>query len=144
MLKVNIVNQYDEDKSYNKIIKKVLKTTYKYLKIKEKMIINVVLVNDESIKEMNLKFRDIDKTTDVLSFENDGFTDEIGDIFISIDKTKAQAIDYNHSFQRELAFLSIHGFFHCLGYDHLNSEEEKEMFTLQNEILEKSNFRRTL
>ena len=143
MLKINIFNQYDESNQYKKTIKKSLKTAYKFLDIKEKMIINIVLVTDEEIKEMNKTYRDIDKETDVLSFENDGFAGEIGDVFISIDKCKEQALSYEHSFDRELAFLSVHGFLHCLGYDHLNKEDEKEMFSLQDEILEISKFRRT-
>ncbi len=143
MLKINLFNQYDENNEYHKTIQKSLKTAYKFLKIKEKMIINVVLVTDQEIKDMNKTYRNIDKTTDVLSFENDGYTDEIGDIFISIDKCKEQAIAYEHSFERELAFLSVHGFLHCLGYDHLNKEDELEMFSLQDEILEISQFRRT-
>jgi len=143
MLKINIFNQYDESNQYKKTILKSLKTAYKFLEIKEKMIINVVLVTDQEIKEMNKTYRDIDKETDVLSFENDGFTDEIGDIFISIDKCKEQALSYEHSFDRELAFLSVHGFLHCLGYDHLNKEDELEMFSLQDKILEISKFRRT-
>lgn len=143
MIKINIFNQYDNEKEYNKTIKKAIKTAYKYLKFNQKIIINVVLVNDEEIHTMNLNYRKIDRPTDVLSFENEDYTDEIGDIFISIDKTKEQALSYNHSFERELAFLSVHGFLHCLGYDHLNKEDEKEMFEIQDEILEISKFRRT-
>ncbi|MFA7075751.1 MAG: rRNA maturation RNase YbeY [Candidatus Izemoplasmatales bacterium] len=143
MIKINIFNQYDNEKEYNKTIKKAIKTAYKYLKFNQKIIINVVLVNDEEIHTMNLNYRKIDRPTDVLSFENEDYTDEIGDIFISIDKTKEQALSYNHSFERELAFLSVHGFLHCLGYDHLDKEDEKEMFEIQDEILEISKFRRT-
>lgn len=143
MLKINIFNQYNDDKEYDKIINKILKSAYKFLKLKEKMVVNVILVNNDSIREMNQNYRNIDKETDVLSFENDGYTSEIGDIFISVDKTKEQASAYEHSFARELAFLSVHGFLHCLGYDHLNKEEESEMFSLQDKILEVSKYRRT-
>lgn len=143
MLKINIFNQYDKKKSYNKTIKKILKTAYNFLNLTEKMIINVILVNNEEIKEMNKSYRSIDKETDVLSFENDDYSDEIGDIFISIDKTLEQAKAFEHSFERELAFLSTHGFLHCLGYDHLTDEDEIEMFSLQNDILEVAKFRRT-
>ncbi|MDT8336821.1 MAG: rRNA maturation RNase YbeY [Candidatus Izemoplasmatales bacterium] len=143
MLKINIFNQYNEDKNYTKIINKILKSAFKFLKYKEKMIVNVILLDNETIKEMNKNYRNLDKETDVLSFENDGYTAEIGDIFISIDKVKEQATSYNHDFARELAFLSVHGFLHCLGYDHLNKENELEMFTLQDRILEISKYRRT-
>ena len=144
MFKINYVNQYDDEKSYKKTIKKALKTAFKYLKIKERTIINIILVNDNEIQELNKTYRNLDKSTDVLSFENDDYSPEIGDVFISIDKTKEQAESYNHSFARELAFLTIHGFLHCLGYDHLNEKDELEMFSLQEKILEQAGFRREL
>lgn len=143
MLKINFVNQYDDSKEYKKIITNILKIAAKHLKLKGKNVINIILVNDEEIKRLNGQYRQIDKVTDVLSFENDDYTDELGDVFISIDKAKSQAEEYQHSFSRELAFLTVHGFLHCLGYDHLVSDDEKEMFGIQDEILNKSQFRRT-
>ena len=144
MFKINYVNQYDENKTYKKIVIKALKTAFKYLKIRERMIINIILINNQEIQELNKNYREMDKPTDVLSFENDDYSPEIGDVFISIDKAKEQALAYNHSFERELAFLTIHGFLHCLGYDHLNATDELEMFSLQDKILEQAKFRREL
>lgn len=144
MLKINYYNQYDdEDKKYKKTINKALKTAFRHMKLKNRVLINIVLITDEKIKEMNKSYRNIDKETDVLSFENDSFTDEIGDVFISLDRCQEQAVAYNHSFERELAFLSVHGFLHCLGYDHMNEADELEMFSIQEKILEKAKFRRT-
>ena len=60
----------------------------------------------------------------------------LGDIYISLDKAHSQAIEYGHSFLRELSFLTIHGFLHLLGYDHMKPDDEKVMFTLQEEILD--------
>jgi probable rRNA maturation factor len=142
MLKINIYNYYNEDKTYNRVVNYILKRAYKTLKIKEKMIANIILVDNEKIKELNSQYRKIDNETDVLSFENDQGLAEIGDIFISIDKAKEQAKDYEHSFERELAFLSVHGFLHCLGYDHLNKNDEEVMFDLQKQILDNSKYRR--
>ncbi len=142
MLKINIVNEFDENKKYDKTIKKILKSAYKHLGLREKTIINIVLVNNEKIKELNNTYRNIDNETDVLSFENTYDLYEIGDVFISIPKALSQAEEYKHSFLRELAFLSLHGFLHCLGYDHLNKEDETEMFKIQDEILEKNKFTR--
>ncbi|MDP4137699.1 MAG: rRNA maturation RNase YbeY, partial [Bacillota bacterium] len=85
--------------------------------------------------------------TDVISFalEEDGegeveiigadMPPVLGDIIISVDKAREQAEEYGHSLMRELGFLTVHGFLHLLGYDHMTEEEEKEMFTKQKEIL---------
>ncbi len=144
MLKINIFNNFDDSKDYTKIIKKVLKQANKDLSIKKPKIINVILVTNEEIHDLNLKYRGIDRSTDVLSFDNQDDGKELGDIFISIDKAKEQAIAYGHSFERELAFLSCHGFLHCNGYDHQNTEEETSMFALQETILEHASLKRDL
>ena len=65
----------------------------------------------------------------------DEFDAYIGELFISVDKAREQAEEYGHSFEREMGFLAVHGFLHINGYDHYTPEEEKEMFTLQEEIL---------
>ena len=105
-------------------------------------ILNVIFINDEEMHVMNKAYRGIDRTTDVLSFalnDNkriDTKINVLGDIYISIDKMKSQAIDYGHSERRELSFLTVHGILHLLGYDHMNASDEKIMFSLQKEILE--------
>ncbi|MFP4478881.1 MAG: rRNA maturation RNase YbeY [Candidatus Izemoplasmatales bacterium] len=143
MIDVNIVNQYNDDASYEPIIKDILATAYDYLELEKDMIINIILTDNDTIHQLNHQFRGLDKATDVLSFENLEMEDEIGDVFISIDKTKSQAKTYGHSFERELAFLTLHGFLHCMGYDHLNEEDELEMFSLQDKIMEKTKYRRS-
>lgn len=96
--------------------------------------LSVTFCDDEKIREINRIHRGIDKATDVLSFPMED--DELlGDIIISIPKAKQQAIDYGHSFERELFFLAIHGFLHLLGYDHQTPEEEQRMFSRQEQIL---------
>lgn len=110
--------------------------------MKEKTIINIILVDNEEIKRLNKTYRNIDNVTDVLSFENDYDILEIGDVFISVPKTIQQAEEFEHSFDRELAFLSLHGFLHCLGYDHINELDEKEMFDLQDKILVNTKYKR--
>lgn len=103
---------------------------------------SISFINDERMHEMNYKYRNIDRTTDVLSFalnDDETIKEEVsllGDIFISIPKMKEQAECYNHSEKRELSFLVIHGLLHLLGYDHMTKDEEKLMFDLQKEILE--------
>ena len=142
MININIINQYDQESKYDIIIQKIIFHAYDYMSMSSELVINVILIDDIQMKEYNQYYRQIDKSTDVLSFENEDSDDELGDIFISIDKTKSQALEYGHSFERELAFLTLHGFLHCLGYDHLNDDEERTMFKLQDEIIDQTEFRR--
>lgn len=142
MININIINQYDQESKYDIIIQKIIFHAYDYMSMSSELVINVILIDDIQMKEYNQYYRQIDKSTDVLSFENEDSDDELGDIFISIDKTKSQALEYGHSFERELAFLTLHGFLHCLGYDHLNDDEERIMFKLQDEIIDQTEFRR--
>lgn len=115
--------------------------------------ISVTFVTNEKIQEINREYRGKDKPTDVISFAlEEGDEDEpivgaptqrvLGDIIISIPKTKEQAEEYGHSFERELGFLAVHGLLHLLGYDHGTEEEEKEMFSKQEGILEEYGLKR--
>lgn len=109
--------------------------------------VSVTIVNNEEIQKINKEYRGKDYPTDVISFalEEDGegeveiigadMPPVLGDIIISVDKAREQAEEYGHSLMRELGFLTVHGFLHLLGYDHMTEEEEKEMFTKQKEIL---------
>ena len=114
--------------------------------------VSITITDNEQIKELNKQYRSINAPTDVLSFsfledENEEMIqnqDEIeatllGDIIISIERAIEQANEYGHSLDRELAFLTIHGVLHLLGYDHMNEEEEKIMFSRQKEILKEMN-----
>lgn len=107
----------------------------------ENVEFNVIIIDNEKIREINREYRNIDRETDVISFaleDNDSIELPyrlLGDIYISIDKAKGQAIEYGHSLLRELGFLSIHGLLHLLGYDHMNEYDEKIMFERQELIL---------
>lgn len=137
-MKINFYNETEyEVKSYIKIIKKALK------KQKSKASTEVIFVNDERIKQLNSFYRNIDQVTDVLTFPNDDETESsLGDIFINIDRAILQSNEYGHNILREMAFLAVHGYLHLLGYDHETKEQEKIMFELQNEILEKAKIKR--
>jgi len=138
MLKINLINQYGEfSKLDKKTIHKAVKTAAKEINLIGKQIINFILINNQSIHKLNLDYRHKDYPTDVISFENDDDVYELGDVFISIDKVKEQSLAYGHSYERELAFLSVHGFLHCCGYDHLTEADEQVMFNLQEVILKK-------
>ena len=108
----------------------------------ENVVFNVIIVDSEKIQEINKTYRGIDRVTDVISFaleDNEDIVYEdfrlLGDIYICIDKIYSQAEEYGHSVLRELSFLTIHGFLHLLGYDHMTEEDEKVMFKRQEEIL---------
>jgi len=114
---------------------------FNYMNIKDS-VMSIIIVDNETIHEINKQYRNIDRETDVISFAlEEGETIEepvktLGDIYISIDKVYEQAKEYNHSIKRELFFLVTHGFLHLLGYDHMVKEDEEKMFSLQEEILD--------
>lgn len=139
---VKIFNETTSTVKEIKEMKKLIKYAMKYEGL-EDLEFNVILVDNGRIKELNKKYRNIDKETDVISFAFEDYKcviyDKIrvlGDIYISLDKAKEQANEYGHSLLRELSFLMIHGFLHLLGYNHINDEDEKIMFEKQKEILE--------
>lgn len=112
-------------------------------------IFSIIFVGDEEIHEMNKEYRKVDRITDVISFafedNNDLMYNDIrmlGDIYICIPQMQRQAQDYGHSEKRELSFLAVHGLLHLLGYDHMNPEDEKVMFSLQEMILDGKNIKR--
>ena len=134
-MKINFFNESRLDtKPYEKIIKGVLK------KVKNKKEFNIIFVDDEEIQRINREYRKIDRVTDVISFAlcddpDNQMENELGDIFIDLDQAFRQAEDYGHSITREVAFLAVHGYLHLCGYDHMTPEDEKVMFTKQDEIL---------
>ncbi|MCI2254501.1 rRNA maturation RNase YbeY [Domibacillus sp. PGB-M46] len=110
--------------------------------------VSITFVTNERIQEINRDYRDKDTPTDVISFALEEMGEDevtitgtdmpriLGDIIISIDRAKEQAEEYGHSFERELGFLTVHGFLHLLGYDHMNEQDEKEMISRQKDILD--------
>ena len=114
------------------------------LKLKGEYITDVTIVDNKTIHEINREYRKVDRPTDVISFaflddeserELKGGPVNLGQIIISFEKAEEQAKEYGHSLNREMVFLFVHGMLHLLGYDHMNEEEEKVMFGLQDKIL---------
>lgn len=137
-----VINSNKELAEETEQMKDFIKYCVKKLKLKN-VIFNVIIVSNKKIHEINKKYRKIDKPTDVISFaledSKENFTPKIrmlGDIYISYEKVKSQALEYNHSLVRELCFLAIHGLLHLLGYDHMKKEDEIRMFELQKELLD--------
>ena len=138
-----------------KLIKKVVKTVLKEEKILKDLEVYVTLTNNEQIHKVNLEQRKVDRPTDVLSFpmferdeipylkeESDGERDILGDIIVSIEKVREQAEEYGHSFERELAYMVVHGFYHLMGYDHIELVDRTEMRAKEEIILNKLNITR--
>ena len=130
------------------LVEKVLQSAADQLHVKDGSEVSVTFVTNDVIQEINKNYRNKDMPTDVISFAMEEMGEGeieikdadlptlLGDIVISLERTTEQAESYGHSFERELAFLAVHGFLHLLGYDHGTEEEEKEMFGLQENILQ--------
>ena len=125
---------------YEELVKKAVEATLGFEGWKYDCEVSVTFTDNESIRELNREYRDIDRPTDVLSFPMDDEGDDsvLGDIVISLERAMEQAEEYGHSLAREISFLTVHSCLHLLGYDHETGEEdEKEMFGKQEEILNK-------
>ena len=135
-----------ETEDYNGLIDMVLGECFKEENfLDSKLYISVILTNPDEIQKMNKEYRKIDKTTDVLSFPmyerdeipnlNKEIEEPIGDIVISVERVRKQAKEYEHSFERELSYMLVHGFYHIMGYDHMEEMEKKEMRAKEDVIL---------
>ena len=136
-----IINNTEKKIEEIKKLQEYMNFVVEKLSIKEG-IFNIIFVSNEEIHEINREYRNIDRVTDVISFalednEEETFSEYrlLGDIYIAIDVAYDQAIEYNHSREREVCFLATHGILHLLGFDHMTVEEEKEMFEKQEELL---------
>ena len=142
----------DENTEYEKTVKKVLEKCFEEEGLMDsKLIITVTFTNPEEIRKINKKYRKIDKATDVLSFpmfekeelenkinsQDFEYEDVLGDIIISIDRVKEQAEEYGHSFEREFAYMIVHGFYHLMGYDHIKEEDKAIMRPKEEKVLNK-------
>jgi probable rRNA maturation factor len=145
-----IYQEIEEKKEYEAIIKKVIEQCFKEEKIENsKLYITITLTNPNTIKGINKEYRNIDRATDVLSFpmfekseleekikkQDFEHEDVLGDIIISIEKVEEQAKEYGHSFERELSYMVVHGFYHLMGYDHIEEEDKKKMRPKEEKIL---------
>lgn len=143
-----IFNETDKEIIEIDKLQKYMEFVVKKLEI-ETAIFNIIFVSNEEIHRINKEYRKVDRVTDVISFALEDNMDVqyidfrlLGDIYISIDKCYMQASEYGHSREREICFLATHGILHLLGYDHMEPEDEKEMFDLQNKLLDGYNIKR--
>ncbi len=149
-MKIVEINYLDieKNKQYENLINNVLEKCFEEENLKDKKLyINVLLTNPENIRKINKEYRNIDNETDVLSFpmfekeelENifNQNEDILGDIVVSIERVKKQAVEYEHSFERELSYMIVHGFYHIMGYDHIKEDDKKNMRKKEENILQK-------
>lgn len=148
MNEFEIINEAEEEIEELSKLKDVVDFALKHENI-ENSIFNIIIVDEETIRELNKNYRGKDSVTDVISFaleDDDTFVKTdfrvLGDIYICLPRAKSQALEYGHSFFREISFLAVHGLLHLLGYDHMNKEDEKVMFTLQELILSEYGIKR--
>ena len=161
----SIITILDEQKSVElkkrqlELIEETVLECLQNVNLEDDCDISIILVDDVSIRKLNNEFRKIDAATDVLSFpmleilegnvlyeESDMDMDTglllLGDIVISIETAERQALEYGHSLDRELAFLTSHGVFHLLGYDHVDETGSMRMFEKQEDVLAKMGLQR--
>ena len=142
----------EENSKYEEIIKKVVEQCFKEENMEDsKLYISITLTTPEHIHEINKQYRNVDRATDVLSFpmfekdeldekiKNNDFEHEdvLGDIVISIEKVEEQAKEYGHSFEREFAYMLVHGFYHLMGYDHIEDDDKVVMRKKEEIVLNK-------
>lgn len=142
----------EENIKFEEIIKKVIEQCFKEEKLENsKLNISITLTTPENIRKINKEYRNVDNETDVLSFPifekeeldkkilNNKFEyeDILGDIVISIKRVEEQAKEYGHSFERELSYMVVHGFYHLMGYDHIKEEDKLVMRSKEEKVLTK-------
>lgn len=144
-LEINYV-EIEENEEYKQLLELVTKTCFETEELdKTDLYLSVTLSKEDYIHKVNKEFRQVDKPTDVLSFpmfqkneipkESTGIPDVLGDIIICVPIVEKQAKEYNHSFKRELAYMLVHGFYHLMGYDHMEEEEKKVMRQKEENVL---------
>ncbi len=145
-----IYEDVQPNEQYESTIKRVLKECYEVENlVNSKLIVTVTFTTPENIRKINNKYRNIDRATDVLSFpmfekdeldkkikEQDFICEDVlGDIIISVEKVEEQAKEYGHSFERELSYMVVHGFYHLMGYDHIEEKDKVIMRPKEEKVL---------
>lgn len=137
---LNLINQTSYEIPLSRL-EKLVAHAYQRLNVNPSRILSVVMVDKATIHTYNLAYKNVDRPTDVLTFPSDE-EDELGDVIIALDVAKSQAEAYGHSYEREVAFLLIHGLLHTLGFTHDSEEDEAQMIEWQNTLLNEQNFTR--
>ena len=162
-----VFKDIEKNENYEIIIERVMQKCFEVEKINPtSMYVCITLTTPNNIRKINKKYRNINKATDVLSFpmfekkeldeiisnnllkswkmdlQNGVLQEILGDIIISIPKVEEQAKEYGHSFEREFAYMLVHGFYHLRGYDHMVEEDKVKMREKEENVLSKLNYER--
>lgn len=149
-MKIRIYFENMQDKlpaaySLKMLMRKAIEATLRYEGIERDTEVSLTFTDDTEIRKLNMRYRSLDKATDVLSFPLEENAEKnmdfgalvLGDIVISLEHAKMQAHEFGHSYEREAAFLCVHSMLHLLGYDHEKSiEADEDMRRRQREIIE--------
>lgn len=141
--------EIEENNTYSELIDRVIAKCFEVEELQNtKMYISVTLTTPEQIRNINNEFRKVDKETDVLSFpmfekeeilelkkKEPKFEEALGDIIVSVSRVEEQAKEYGHSFERELAYMIVHGFYHLMGEDHMQEDEKAQMRAKEENVL---------
>ena len=148
----------EENNEYEKLISRVVEMCFQEENLQDlNLYISVTLTTPEHIRKLNKEYRKIDKETDVLSFPifekqeiqnmvlgklKNPIQESLGDVVISIQRVKEQAVEYGHCFERELAYMVVHGCYHLMGYDHMEEVEKAQMRQKEESVLNKLDIKR--
>lgn len=141
----------EEKKELKDFIENVVKVCFEKERLKDlNFYLSITLTTPKKIHELNKEYRNVDKATDVLSFpmfekdeidtivekqQKNRIPEVLGDIVISIEQVEKQAKEYEHSFERELSYMVVHGFYHIMGYDHIEEKDKIIMRPKEEEVL---------
>ena len=144
----NLTDTYPVTYKLKMLMRASVLATLAYEDYRQKCEVSITFTDNEGIRAVNREYRNIDKETDVLSFpmfekseiedvKNTEYRESLGDIVISIERVKEQALEYEHSFEREFAYMLVHGFYHLMGEDHIEEDDKKIMREKEENVLSK-------
>jgi len=150
LLITNEQEKFEITKEIEEVVSTSVKKVMEIESIQENSEVSILFVDNDGIKELNREYRSKDTATDVLSFPQYNNVTEIkndpepilGDIVISLERAKEQSVEFGHSFEREIGFLTVHSMYHLLGLDHDTDEHTKEMRSKEESVLEALGLRR--
>lgn len=135
----NRQSKYEVTRGLESLIEKVILESLKVEGLEGDFEVSISLVENKEIRELNRAYRNVDSITDVLSFSMEDDFDfasrVLGDIIISIERAEEQALEYGHTLEREIAYLTCHSMFHLMGYDHMEDDEKSEMRVKEKQVM---------